>query len=231
VADKTPHDATDAEVDTDDWPEEDEDWTEPVHYADAPTADLAELGPDAGADIHPDDVDDEWHSGPPKRGVRLAVPTMILGALVVLGLGFWGGAVAEKHHNPPAASALSSLASRFASRAGATGAAGAGGFGGTGASGFGGSGSGFGGGAASAATEGIVTGVEGNTLYVTNAQGTLVKVTAGPSATITQSSTTPLAGLTTGNTVIVRGTTNSDGSVTATAITSTPASSTGAGAG
>jgi hypothetical protein len=174
---------------------------------------------DVGDEIHPEDADDEWRSGPPRQGIRLAVPTAILAVLALLGIGFWGGAIAEKHHNPPAGTALSSLANRFAAARGAAGAgAGRGSGAGTGAGSTGG-----------AATEGIVTGVQGNTLYVTNAHGDLVKVTPGPSATITQSSPTPLSGLATGNTVIVRGTTNADGSVTATAISSTPASSTGAG--
>lgn len=197
-----------------------DDTTEPIPWVAA--GEEGQLPPDVGDEIHPDDADDEWHSGPPKKGVRLAVPTVILGVLVLLGVGFWGGAIAEKHHNPPASSALSSLASRFSSARGGAGGAGTGtgtGTGRTGAGGFGG--------ASGAATEGIVTGVQGNTLYVTNAQGNLVKVTPGPSATITQSSPTPLSGLTTGNTVIVRGTTNADGSVTATGITSTPAGSGG----
>jgi hypothetical protein len=170
---------------------------------------------DQAAGIHPEDPDDEWRSGPVRRGVRLAVPTAVLAGLLAVAAGFWGGAMAESHHNPSTTSQVASLANRFAS------ARGAGGFSrtGTGATG------GAGGGAATAAATGIVTGIQGQTLYLTGANGSLIKVTLGPSATIEQTAPSTLAGLQTGNTAVVQGTKNPDGSVTATAIVSSPATS------
>ena len=175
---------------------------------------------DPGADIHPEDPDDEWRSGPVRRGIRLAVPTAVLATLIALAAGFWGGAVAESHHNPSTSSQLASLASRFGAGRGAggfsrTGTAGAGGAAGTGGA--------AGASGRTAAASGIVTGVQGQTLFLTGSDGSLIKVTLGPSATIEQTAPSTLGGLQTGNTAIVQGTKNPDGSVTATAIVSTPA--------
>ncbi|MGI8752931.1 MAG: hypothetical protein ACR2MN_11580 [Acidimicrobiales bacterium] len=182
---------------------------------------------DRGADIHPEDPDDEWASRPVRRGMRLAVPTAVLAALVVLAAGFWGGAMAEKHHNPSSSSQLASLASRFAS------ARGAGGFGRTGSAGGAAAAGGAGGASVrSAAASGIVTAVQGQTLYLTGSDGSLIKVTLGPSATVEQTASSTLGGLRTGNTAVVQGTKNPDGSVTATAIVSSPATSpSGSGTG
>jgi hypothetical protein len=180
-------------------------------------------GEDPGAAIHPEDPDDEWRSGPVRRGVRFAVPTAVLVVLVALAAGFWGGAVAEKHHNPSASSQLAGLASRFAAARGA-GAGGAAG----GATRGAGAGGAVGGATRGAAASGIVTAVQGQTLFLTGSDGSLIKVTLGPSATVEQMQPSILAGLQTGNTAIVQGTRNPDGSVTATAIVSTPANATGA---
>lgn len=180
--------------------------------------------------IHPDDADDEWSQRPARRGIRLHLPTAILLTLLVLAGGFWGGAVAEKHHNgsPSSNSALSALANRFAAARGATGT-------GTGSrSGRTGSGGGLTGGAgglAGAATAGIVTGVQGDVLYVTDASGNLIKVTIGPSTTVTRTAKSNLAGLQTGDTVVVSGTTAANGSVTATAVRASGQGVAAAGAG
>lgn len=158
-------------------------------------------------DIHTDDPDDEWSSGPVRSGLRLRAPTAVLIGLLVLAGGFWGGALAQKHHgSSSSSSALSALASRFAAAGGTTG---------TGATGFSG--------ASGAATSGIVTGVQGQTLYVTDASGALVKVNVGPSTTISRTAKSSLAGLQTGDTVIVTGTKSSNGTVTATAVRATGA--------
>jgi hypothetical protein len=138
--------------------------------------------------------------------------------LAVLAGGFWGGVVAEKHHGT-GSTASSTAASRFAAARSA------------GASGLGGRFAGLGGGA-TPATSGIVTGVVGNTLYVTNASGALVKVTVGSSATITRTGSTSLSGLKTGDTVIVSGSTGANGTVSATSVRATaqgtPTTGTGA---
>jgi hypothetical protein len=167
-------------------------------------------------EIHPDDPDDDWSDSHVKKGLRLQVPTAALLSLVVLAAGFWGGALAEKHHgsSTSSSSALSALASRLAAARGGSGAA---------AAGAGGGGSGFAraGGGATPATAGIVTGVQGNVLYVTNASGDLVRVEVGPSTSVTRTAKTSLAGLQTGDTVVVQGTTGSGGTVTATSVRAT----------
>jgi hypothetical protein len=169
----------------------------------------------AESGIHPEDPDDDWASVTPRgRGVRVRVLTGSLLLLAVLAGGFWGGAVAEKHHGSGTAAA-STTASRFAAAARAAGGSGTG----SRFAGLGGAGGGTGG--AGAATSGIVTGVVGNTLYVTNASGALVKVSIGASTTITRTGSTTLSGLKTGDTVVVSGSTGSNGSVSATAVRAT----------
>jgi hypothetical protein len=178
-------------------------------------------------DIHPEDPDDDWSTAKVRSGIRLQTFTAVLLGLLVLGGGFWGGVVAEKHHSgsSSATSSLSALASRFAAARGGT----AGGTtGGTatipGASGFGG--------AAASAASGIVTGVQGDILYVTDATtGNLIKVVVGPSVTVTRNAKSSLTGLQTGDTVVVQGTKAANGNVTATAVRATGAGVTAAGAG
>jgi hypothetical protein len=135
-------------------------------------------------------------------------------------IGFWGGAILQKHQDNKTATsrAAAALASALTGRRGATGATGgAGGAGATGASGFGG----FGGGAGR--TVGTVTDVEGSTVYVTNAAGTIVKVNLAPTTKITKSDAGTAADIALGSSVVVTGTAGSDGSTTASAITLTPA--------
>ena len=158
--------------------------------------------------MHPEDPDDDWAGATPAgRGVRIRVLTGSLVLLAVLAGGFWGGVVAEKHHGT-GSTAASSAAARFAAAARGASATGSGS-----SSRFAGLG-----GAAAPATSGIVTGVVGNTLYVTNSSGALVKVTVGPSTTVTRTQSTGLSGLKTGDTVIVSGTTGSNGTVSATSV-------------
>jgi hypothetical protein len=168
--------------------------------ADPPTEEMVAPPPD----IHPDDPDDEWPQEPPRRSVRLHAATAALLVLLLLAGGFWGGAVAEKHHSGSSStsSALSALANRFAAARG-------------------GSGLGLGRAAAGAATTGIVSGVKGSTLYVTDASGNLIAVQIGPSTTITRTARTSLAGIQPGDTVIVSGTAGAHGTVAATAVRAT----------
>jgi hypothetical protein len=180
--------------------------------ADPPTEKMVAPPPD----IHPDDPDDEWPQEPPRRSVRLHAATAALLALLLVGGGFWGGAVAEKHHSGSSStsSALSALANRFAAARGT------------------GSRLGLGRAAAGAATTGIVSGVKGSTLYVTDASGNLISVQIGPSTTITRTAKTSLAGIQPGDTVIVSGTAGAHGTVTATAVRAAgPGVVTGAGGG
>ena len=104
-----------------------------------------------------------WRSGP-------RTPTAVLvGLLLVVG-GFWGGAILQKDEGElwrrrPLVAAVRVLPRARPSR--------------TGSSLFGSGG----------ATTGTVTDVIGKTLYVTSSSGSLVKVTLGPSATVTRNAT------------------------------------------
>jgi hypothetical protein len=169
--------------------------------------------------------DDEWPDRGPRKGIRMSVPTVVLVALLIAAGGIWGGAALQRSHGTTSGSsaAASSLASLFR------------GAGSTGAGGLAGARGAFG-----AAATGTVTEVEGSTLYVTNASGDLVKVTVGPSVTVTRNAKSSLASLQVGDTVVVQGTKASNGSVTASSVSATGAgvtsgfagfAGTGAGAG
>ena len=148
---------------------------------------------------------------------RITTPvTRVLLVLIVLAVGFLGGALVDRSQRSSSSStSAQSLASAFRRArnggAGATGASGASGGGGLGAL-FGGGGGG--------ATIGTVKLVDGDNVYVQDAQGNVVKVKTGPSTQITVSKPGTVAQLAPGSTVIVQGTTSSDGSsMTATSIT------------
>ena len=76
------------------------------------------------------------------------------------------------------------------------------------------------GGASSAggATIGQVAYVSGGTLYVTTAEGNTVKVTAAPGSKVTKTVETHVKGIHPGETVVVSGTTNANGSISADSI-------------
>jgi hypothetical protein len=181
--------------------------------------------PDAAGEL------DDWPVRAPAKGVRLAVPAAALVAVLLLATGFWGGATLQKRHNGSGSSA-SSLASAFAGRlraaaaaagaTGTTGTTGAAGATGTSRGAFGGAG-GFGGfgGASTAAAAGTVSVVDGSTLYVLTADGQLVKVTLGPSTTITRNAKSNAVGLRPGDTVVVQGASGKNGNVTATSVSAT----------
>jgi hypothetical protein len=172
--------------------------------------------------VHPEDPDDEWESGPAPRGIRLHALTAGLVGIALLAGGFWAGAVADHHHNGSSSTnSLSALASRFAAARAGGGLGGAGG----GPGGAGGATASNGG-----LTSGIVTEVQGDTLYVTDSNGNLIKVQVGSSATVTRTSSTPLSGLQVGDNVVVVGSKGSNGTVSATSVRATPAGS-GSGAG
>jgi Domain of unknown function (DUF5666) len=163
------------------------------------------------------------------RRPRARIPslTLLLGALLVAGAGFVGGALVYRHIGGSGSGGagfnVSALRSALAgSGTGRTGTAG------SGFSGFAGGGSGtFGGGNA---TIGSVKLVDGSTLYVETSTGSIVTVTLSPSTKITISSTGTIKDLSPGEDVIVEGTKNSSGNVAATSISQSSLGSTG-GAG
>jgi hypothetical protein len=185
----------------------------------------------------PDDVmgdleDDEWPVRSARPGVSVRRPTAVLLVLLVAAGAFWGGAAVQRSQTSPASSLASSFASRFRALAGGTAGGGSGsasGFGG--GAGFGGAG-GFGAGAAStAAATGTITVVDGNTLYVTEAGGTIVEVNVGSSTKVTRDAPTSAAALHPGDSVVVQGSKSKTGAVDATSVAATAASTAHQGSG
>ncbi|MEU6173953.1 hypothetical protein ABZ832_18780 [Streptantibioticus parmotrematis] len=167
-------------------------------------------------------------AAPPRR--KLPWLTLALSGAVVAALAFAGGALVEKNNLNGSGHAGGTFA------AGARGAAGTGTGSGTGASGaagrFGGSGASAGAGrsgSGSGMTMGTVKLVDGSTIYVTDAQGDIVKVTTGKSTQVTEAKPGKASDLQPGQTVTVRGTQDSSGDIAATTVTE--GASTGFGGG
>ncbi len=68
-----------------------------------------------------------------------------------------------------------------------------------------------------------MTTIEGNTLYVTTASGGLVKVMLGTSTTYTREAKSTASAMQPGDTVIVQGTKEKNGTVVATSVADTAA--------
>jgi len=168
--------------------------------------------------IPPSEDGDEPEFQPrPRR--RAHALTYVLAALVIAVAGFVGGVLVQKHHG---GSSTSSSGSGLAARFGRTGGAGTGG-GGGGASGFRGGGGGFGG-----AEIGQVKLVDGANVYITDTSGNVVKVSTNAASQIEKTTASTVKQIAPGDTVLVRGTQNADGSYTATSVTDSGASATGA---
>jgi hypothetical protein len=154
--------------------------------------------------------------------------TVVLAGLVLLAGGFVGGVQVQKNWGATPARNSGFPAGGFA--AGANGANGAGRYGGGAARGgtFGGGGTQGGGtgaqggngtAAAPAATTGTVKLVDGTTIYVQTADGSLVTVNTSGKTTVSSASKSTIKSVKAGQKVTVQGATGSDGSVTATSVT------------
>ena len=130
--------------------------------------------------------------------------TRALLVLLLVAAGFIGGVLVERSQQP--AATASSAAATF--RAGTGNGQGNGGGNGGGAGGAGGG-----------ATVGTITLIDGGNVYVTTAEGDVVKVITNPQTTISVSKDGALTDLDPSKTVVVQGTTNADGTVTASQIT------------
>lgn len=178
-----------------------------------------------------DDNDDDLASLLAKRQhARPNRATWVLLVLMVLTVGFVGGAFAQKTWGP--ATSTSGLPDFAALGAGGfPGAGGTGTTSGTGTTATGGTGTtggtgaaggqqpgGFPGGGFGGMTIGTLTAVDGNTLTITGQDGTTTTVTVPDSVDVTASKKVPLSDLTVGETVIVSGTAGDDGTVTASSV-------------
>ena len=182
------------------------------------------------------DGDDEPAFRPrPRRRAHLL--TFVLAGALLVGAGFYGGVLLQKHEDhgsTSASAALSGRAARFAAGGGATGASGTSGATGTGGAGGGGGrfggfgGGGFGGGAGGgSAVAGTVKLVDGTNVYVTDTNGNVVKVTTNGSSQLTKTDPATTKDVAPGDVVTVRGTQNSDGSYAATSVVIIPPSANG----
>jgi hypothetical protein len=184
---------------------------------------------DAGIAEPGDDEDDEWPVRAPAKGIRLGIPAAIIAAVLLLALGFWGGAIAQKNHgNASAANGAAGFAARL--RNAATGGTSPTGTTGAGGNGFQVPGGGIGA-SGSNATTGTISVVAGDTLYILTASNQLVKVTLNPSTTVTRNAKTKAVQLRPGDTVVVQGAAGKSGSVQASSVAATAQGVTATGGG
>jgi hypothetical protein len=172
-----------------------------------------------------DDPDLEWdHEDapvedprPPRPRRRLLTP--VSGGLLAIALvagGFIGGVEVQKGQDDGAGGGATGFA-----RAGGLGGA-AGRQGGSGATTATGAGAGRATAAGGAnATAGTVANVKGTTLYVTSADGTTVKIRTNDNAKVTRNAEASVASVHPGDTVVVQGAKNDNGTITAASITAT----------
>jgi Domain of unknown function (DUF5666) len=188
--------------------------------------------PDASA---PDASEEEWGDYDEEEGQDYELPPRprrqwfnrwtAAGLALLLGaIGFYVGVRVEKNQlsNSTTTSAFSSALGGAASRTGGTGAASrTGGAGGAGTlrSLFGGGG--FTGAGGASATAGTVSSVNGDSLYITESSGNMVKVTVSSATKVTKSQTVGKDAVRPGDTVVVTGAKNSDGSVSAATVSDT----------
>ncbi|MEV8523967.1 hypothetical protein AB0451_07375 [Streptomyces sp. NPDC052000] len=160
-------------------------------------------------------------SAPPRP--RLPWLTLLLSGGLVAGLAFTAGALVEKNQAPGSSSATQRTPGAT-SRGGAGQTGQRGGFGG-------GQGGGGNPGAAAGLTIGTVKLVDGSTIYVTDTQGNVVKVTTAGSTQVTEAKNGKVSDLQPGQTVTVRGSQNASGDVAATTVTQGGANGFGGGRG
>jgi hypothetical protein len=174
-----------------------------------------------------DDGYDEPDFRPRPRRRAHALTFLLAGALLI-GAGFYGGVLVQKHQDRGTSSAAGAATgrARFGGAAGATGATGAGGAGGAGGAAARGFGGGAGGGGA---VTGTVKLVDGKNVYVTDTSGNVVKVATSASSQLSKTDPATTKDVAPGDVVIVRGTQNSDGSYTASTLVISSASALGGG--
>jgi hypothetical protein len=179
-----------------------------------------------------DGLAEELAQAAPKRWWNTG--TVVLAGLVLLAGGFVGGLQVQKHWGTPATASrfpgagfANGGAGRYGGGAGrgGAGAYGGGAFGGgaqgAGAQGAGAQGAGAQGGArtASSGTTGTVKLVDGTTIYVQTQDGNLVTVNTNGKTTVSAASKSTIKSIKAGQKVTVQGAAGSDGTVTATTVT------------
>jgi Domain of unknown function (DUF5666) len=154
---------------------------------------------------------EKWPEQATKKGLRASWPIATLVALLLIVGGVWIGSYLQRQQPSSATTAAGAGFAAFAGRAGLGAATGA-----TGATGAAGASS-----ASSDTTSGTVTDIIGNTVYVTNSSGALVKVTVSSTTTVDRDAASSVSGLRPGDTVTVQGSTAKNGTVSAATISAT----------
>ena len=152
-------------------------------------------------------VDDDWDMAPPpKRRLHWTTACLVLAVIAVMA--FAGGILAQKHWGKASAAGGfaftrgGSLPAGFPANLGAA-AGGAGGFG-------------------SAGTRGTVSYVQGTTLYVTTASGSVIKVRVPKGVSVDRTLKAKFSGIRPGESVVIQGSTAGNGTVKATSVTVNP---------
>jgi len=156
------------------------------------------------ADEPDDDVALELQELAIRRRRKFPRVTLALAVALVGAGAFIGGAEAQKHLGSSPSSSASS----------GTGGAAAAGFAGR----FRGGGATTGAGAAGGGTVGTVTAIKGSTLYVTDTSGNTVKVTTSAASQVSKTVSGTVKDVLPGNTVVIRGTTQKNGTIAASSI-------------
>jgi hypothetical protein len=175
-------------------------------------ADLAPVADDEDAERH-DDLATALAKAAPRHWWNRG--TIVLGALVLVAGGFIGGIQAQKQWG----TASTAAGTRPAFNANRTG--GYPNFAGGGFAGAGGTGTRSPSSTAAAGTTGTVKLVDGSTIYVQTADGNTVIVKTTGKTTVSTAAKGSIKDIKAGQTVTVQGSTGSDGSVSATSVTST----------
>ncbi len=155
----------------------------------------------------------------PMRRRRLPLLTALLAASLVAAAAFVVGVEVQKHYGVSSSSSAGGVAGGTGAAAAFAGRQRAGGGTGGGAAGRAGGFLGGGAGGAGGATIGLITLIRGSTLYVTDFSGNTVKVKASAGLRVTKTVTAALKSLHPGDSVVVRGTKQKDGSYKASSIT------------
>jgi hypothetical protein len=174
---------------------------------DAPT-DIVALGEDP----FDDDLEGRLKARTPLK--LTSRTTLALSGSVLIVLGFIGGVLVQKNFGTTPTSSTNNRAAAAGNGFNFPGA------GGGGAGAGGGTGGAAGGGAAGrGGTTGTVKFVDGTTIYLTTANGDTVTVKTSGTTTIRESQTVSAKDIPVGATVVVQGTADADGVITATAVT------------
>jgi hypothetical protein len=174
--------------------------------------------------------EDEPETGMPPRSRRRLVTPVTTGLVAVLlaAAGFIGGVEVQKGQGSGGgAGAAASAGAAGNATFGAAGGARAGGFGG----GPGAAGGAPGAGGAGNVTFGTVANKSGNTLYVTDSSGKTIRVQTTASSKITRTAANSVHGVYPGDTVVVQGSTASNGTIKATTVRATSKTAAASGGG